>query len=259
MKPANSIYIAGNPGTGKTIGVAKIITDLGLKACVVDFENKFHKTIRAHFPEKADSFELYLGYVKRETSSTEIKKTSNGKMNKSSTEGIGFKNTPDWEKSYDYLIEIVEMLIDRTDYDVLIFDGASQTLRNDLGVAKWKLDNPGRDQPLQKEWAPMNDIEAMFLNGGKDWADEYDKLFIVTGQMKEDFKKDVKVGETPALTMKLQHKMDVSLMLEKTFEEKKPVYVCTCLDSVIGQWKETLTMDRHLLDILVEKELIGYD
>jgi hypothetical protein len=258
MKQVNSMYIAGSPGTGKTYGVARLVNTFGYKAVVIDFENKFKKTIKECFIDSSSNFEHHLGYTKRSRSCVTISKTQNNKLNKSCTENLGFKNSPDWEKSYEYLVDLVNGLIDRTDYDVLIFDGASPVIRNDIGVAKWKKEN-NRDSPLPTEWAPMNDIENMFVCGGKDWADENDKLFIITGQVKEEYRGDKKIGELPALNPKLQHKLDVTLQMDSVISNSIVSYSCTCLDSIKGQWIEPLTMERHLVDVLIEKELIGYD
>ena len=259
MELTNSIYIAGVTGTGKTYGACKLVRDLGLRAVVIDFENKFKKNVKVNFGDCSDIFEWYIGYVKRESSRTSFSLTKNNKMMSCSTEALGLKNTPDWEKSYMYLVELVEGLINRVDYDVLIFDGASPVLRNDLGLAQWKLNNPDRDNPNPEEWGPMNDIESMFIRGGIAWAEENNKLFVLIGQMKDEYKGGKKVKDVPALNMKQQHPIDVSLQLEKYIGFDKTTYKCTCLDSPRGQWVENLTFDRHIIDVLVEKELIGYD
>ena len=258
MKLMNSLYMAGVTGVGKSYGFGKLVTDLGYKAVIIDFENKFKKNIKESFIDFNDQFEWYLGYVKRKDSDTNFSLTKSNKLINSSTDKMGIKFTPDWEKTYNYLTDLINGLIDRTDYDVLIFDGADPILRNKVGLAQWRLNNPGRDNPDSKEWGPMNDIEEMFIRGGIAWAEEYDKLFILTGQMKDEYKGDKKVGKIPCMSDNMQHPIDVTLQIEKHVGVKTN-YVCTCMDSIKGQWVENLTMDRHVSDILIEKGLIGND
>lgn len=258
-KKVTSVYIAGTTGVGKSYGVGKWITDFGLNGIIIDFEDNFECVVDEHFSEFKDQFDIKLGYVERTESNLDIKKTSSGKMNKSSMSDFGFLNTPDWGNSFDYLKELIEDAINRTDYDVLVYEGGSPIIRNDLGLAKWKRENPDRSEPIPKEWAPMNNIESKFIEAGKYWAKKNNKLFIITGQLKEEFKNDKKIGEVPALTMKLQHKMDVSLWFNAEISMSGNKYTCTCMDSIKGQWVENLTMDRHISDILIERGLIGND
>ncbi|MCK9575958.1 MAG: hypothetical protein M0R51_08440, partial [Clostridia bacterium] len=65
MGITQSLSLNGIPGTGKTYGTAKIVTDLGLKAVVLDFEGKqgrtgkYDKTVSLCFPEMKEHFEIY--------------------------------------------------------------------------------------------------------------------------------------------------------------------------------------------------------
>lgn len=256
MKLTNSISISGTTGTGKTYGACKIANDLGLKAVVIDFENKTEKTVRLLFPESVNRFEIIPVMIRKDESKTDVTKT--GKITRNDMR-IVLKNAPDYLKSFLHLKDnVINDVLGRNDFDVLIYDGATPILRNNMGLEYWKMLHPDRENPMPEEWGAMNDIERAFIEGGIGWAEENDGLFIVTGQMKDLYRGDKVVGEVPAISMKVQHTIDVTLQVEKKIGLKTE-YVCTCLDSIRGQWVENLTFDRHILDVLIEKELIGYD
>lgn len=258
MKLTSSISISGVTGTGKTYGVCKLITDLGLNAVVLDFENKTEKTVDTFFPEFKEQFEIYQVMLKRDETKTELNK-------KGKSPRIMFRNSPDYLRSFLNLKDnLIEPILERSDFDVLVFDGATPIIRNNMGLEYWKLLHDGsngdkpRESPMPEEWGFMNDIERAFVEAGIGWAEENNGLFIVTGQMKDLYRGDKVVGEVPAISMKLQHTIDVTLQLEKQIGVKTN-YVCTCMDSIKGQWVENFTMDRHISDILIEKGLIGND
>ena len=256
MNLTSSISISGVTGTGKTFGVCKLIADMGYKAAILDFENKTQKTVDLYFKEIKDQFEIYKVMLKRDETKTEVTK-------KGKSEHILFKNSPDYLRSFINLKDnLINPILERSDFDVLVFDGATPILRNHMGLEYWKMlhsvgDKP-RESPMPEEWGFMNDIERSFIEAGIGWAEENNGLFIVTGQMKDLYRNDKVIGEIPAISMKLQHTIDVTLQLEKQIGVKTN-YVCTCMDSIVGQWVEPLTMDRHISDILLEKELIGFD
>lgn len=252
MKITGSISISGVTGVGKTYGFCKLIADMGYKAVVLDFENKTQKTVDLYFPEFKEQFEVYSIMLKRDKTTTET--TKKGKNTK-----LLFRNSPDYLKSFINLKDnLIEPILERSDFNVLVFDGATPILRNHMGLEYWKMLHPERENPIPEEWGAMNDIERAFVEAGIGWAEENDGLFIVTGQMKDLYRGDKVVGEVPAISMKLQHTIDVTLQLEKQIGVKTN-YVCICMDSIKGQWIEPLTMERHISDILIEKELIGFD
>ena len=252
MKRTSSISMSGITGVGKTFGLCKIIADLGFNAVVFDFENKTQKTVDLYFKEIKDQFEIYSVMLKRDE--TKIETTGKRKNTK-----LLFRNSPDYLKSFINLKDnLINPILERSNFDVLVFDGATPILRNHMGLEYWKMEHPERENPMPEEWGYMNDIERAFVEAGIGWAEENDGLFIVTGQMKDLYRNDKVIGEIPAISMKLQHTIDVTLQLEKQIGVKTN-YICTCMDSIVGQWIEPLTMDRHISDILVEKELIGFD
>ena len=258
MKLTSSISISGITGVGKTYGVCKLITDLGLRAVVLDFENKTEKTVNTFFPEFKEQFEITSVMLKRDETKTEMNKK--GKSPK-----IMFRNSPDYLRSFLNLKDnLIEPILERNDFDVLVFDGATPILRNNMGLEYWKMLHDGsngdkpRESPMPEEWGFMNDVERAFIEAGIGWAEENNGLFIVTGQMKDDYRGDKKIGEIPAISMKLQHTIDVTLQLEKHIGVKTQ-YDCTCMDSIRGQWIKTLTMGYHLPDVLIEMGLIGSD
>jgi hypothetical protein len=256
MKLTNSISISGTTGTGKSYGVCKLVNDLGLKAVVLDFEKKTEKTVKLLFPEAADRFEIVNVMLRKEEPKTDITKV--GKIT-SRDMRIVLKNAPDYLKSFLNLKDnLINNILERSDFDVLVYDGATPILRNQMGLEYWRMLHPDRDNPMPEEWGAMNDIERAFIEGGIGWAEENNGLFIVTGQMKDLYRGDKVIGEVPAISTKVQHTIDVTLQVEKKIGLKTE-YVCTCLDSIKGQWIENLTFDRHIIDVLIEKELIGYD
>jgi hypothetical protein len=257
MKLTNSISISGVPGTGKTMATADIVTKLGLQAVVFDFENKFAKTISLYYQEFAEQFEIYSIIQKAQESKT----SPNIRAGRSVIQAdmkLTFRNAPDYLASIQYLIEKMDEITSRNDFQVLIMDGATPTIRNHLGLAYWKSLHPGRE-PVPVEWGAMNDIEQSFVDAGIGWAEENNGLFIITGQMKDDYRGDKKVGEVPGISTKCQHSIDVVLELQKKISKDHTDYCCICLDSIKGQWVEQLTLEKHVFEVLLEKELIGYE
>ena len=247
MNLTNSISINGVTGVGKTYGVCKLIADLGLKAVVLDFENKTQKTVDLYFPEFKEQFEVHKLIFKKE------------KQEKPKNDELSLQHDHDYLKSYINLKDnVINQVLERSDFNVLVYDGVNPILRSHMALEHWKMKHPDRKNPMSEEWAYMNDIERAFIEAGLGWAEENNGLFIVTGQMKDLYRGDKVVGEIPAISMKLQHTIDVTLQLEKQIGVKTN-YVCTCMDSIKGQWVEPLTMERHISDILIEKELIGFD
>ena len=254
-----SLSLNGFPGSGKTYAAAKIVTEMGLKAVVLDFESKFEMTVKTKFPEFADQFEIIPALLRRETSDTDIKRNASGKLSNMSME-ISFRHEPDYVKSFDRLKdEIMPEILDRNDYDALIFDGASPIIRNPMGLKYWMYLHPDRGQPLAIDWGTMGSWEYSFIDAGRGWAEENDKLFITTGQMVDDYRDDKKVGVIPALQPKCQHSMDVVLELQRKIYRDHTDYTCVCLDSITGQFTEALTLERHVFEVLSELGLIGFE
>lgn len=258
MKLTNSISINGFPGTGKTMATAEIVTKLGLQAVVFDFENKYAKTISQFYPEFQSQFEIYNVIQKTKESKTSPNIRA-GKSVLQSDMKITFKNAPDYLASIQYLIEKTDEVVSRDDFQILILDGATPIIRNYLGLAYWKSLHPGRDAPAPVEWGAMNDIEQSFVDAGIGWAEENNGLFIITGQMRDEYKNDKKIGEVPGISTKCQHSIDVVLELQKKISKDHTDYYGICLDSIKGQWVEQLTLDKHLFEVLLEKELIGFE
>jgi len=264
MGITQSLSLNGVPGTGKTYGTAKIVTDLGLKAVVLDFEGKqgktgkYDKTISLCFPEMKEHFEIYNLLLPRKESKTETTFRAGKKVTQADMK-MELRNAPDYLNSFIQLKDsIIDSILAREDFQVLIMDGAVPILRSYMGLEYWKHTHPDRENPMSEEWGAMNDIERAFVEAGCGWAEETDGLFILTGQMKDDYKGDKKVGETPCLSVKCQHSIDVVLELKKSVYRDHTDYICTCTDSVLGAWVEPVTMERGISDILLEKGLIEY-
>lgn len=264
MKLTSSISINGVPGSGKTYAVAKLVTDLGAKAYVLDFERKFAKTVSQQFPDFLEQFEIEQALVRNEKSNTKMVKNEKGKFARTSM-NISFKFEPDYVRSFDRLKdEIMPAVLERNDFDILIYDGATPLLRNPMGLNYWLHLHPDRESPSGLEWGTMNSWELAFIEAGKGWAEENDKLFIVTGQMEDVYKEgskpgeSVKVGQVPAIKEKSQHSIDVVLELRKKVYKDHTEYHCCCLDSIKGQFIEYATLEKHVVDILLEKGLLSY-
>lgn len=258
MGLTSSISLNGFPGTGKTYATAKIVTELGLNAVVLDFEGKYGKTISQYYPEMVDQFEVIKVMKKKQGSKTDIDRRP-GKKVTSADMKISFKNSPDYLESFITLKdEIVPAVLERNDFQVLIMDGATPILRNNMGLEYWKMLHPDRENPMPEEWGAMNDVERAFIEAGIGWAEENNGLFIVTGQMKDDYKGDKKVGEIPGISVKCQHSIDVVLELKKEIYRDHTEYKCVCLDSIKGQFTEPLTLERHVFDVVLERGLISY-
>ena len=240
------------------MAIAEIVTKLGLQAVVFDFENKYAKTISQFYSEFQDQFEIYSVIQKTIKSKTSPNLRAGKKVVQSDMK-ITFKNAPDYLASIQYLIEKYDEITSRNDFQVLIMDGATPIIRNYLGLAYWKHLHPDRDSPTPLEWGAMNDIEQSFIDAGVGWAEENNGLFLITGQMKDDYRGDKKVGEIPGISQKCQHSIDVVLELQKKIYKDHTDYCCICLDSIKGQWVEQLTLEKHLFEVLLEKELIGFE
>lgn len=264
MGITQSISLNGLPGTGKTYGTARTVTELGLNAVVLDFEGKqgklgkYDKTISLCFPECKDQFEIYNLLIPNKTSKTEVV-VEKGKKTTQAGMKLELRNAPDYLASFLSLKDdLIDNILSRDDFQVLVMDGAIPILRNHMGLAYWKYLHPGRDNPIEIEWGPMNDIERAFVEAGCGWAEETGGLFILTGQMKDEYLNNTKVGETPCLSVKCRHSIDVVLDLTKHVYRDHTDYVCTCTDSVLGSWIEPITTEKHIVDILLEKNLLSY-
>jgi len=258
MAVPRSFSFNGEPGTGKTYAIAKTVTDLGLKAVVIDFEDKFEMTVDGCFAEFKDQFEIHSILVPATESKTDPTLREGKKVVQADMK-ITFKHAPDYLKTCLTLIPLMNEILDRSDFNILVFDGASPTLRNYIGLAYWKHLHPGRTSPEPVEWGAMNDFEQSFIDAGIGWAKANKGLFITTGQMKEDYRDNKKVGLSPYISGKCQHSIDVTLELEKKIYRDHTDYTCTCLgSSVLGSWFEPMTLERGISDILLEKGLIEY-
>lgn len=258
MRLTSSLSINGLPGTGKTIATARIVTELGLKAFVFDFEGMYQLTINEYYKELADQFEVYN--VMKPTLTPKIAPTlrDGGKVIQADMK-ITFKHAPDYTTSCTELIDKMNEVLDRKDIDVIVMDGATPIIRNQLGLAYWKQLHPGRASPEPVEWGAMNDFEQSFIDAGIGWARETNGLFIVTGQMKDEYKGDKKIGDVPGISTKCRHSINVVLELRKTVYRDHTDYVCICDDSIKGPFYEPLTLERHVFDILIEKGLISFE
>lgn len=257
MRLTSSISLNGFPGTGKTYATAKIVTELGLKAFVFDFEGMYKLTVDECFRDFSSQFEIYN--VMKPTLTPKITPTirDGGKVIQADMK-ITFKHAPDYMKSAIDLIDKTNDMLDRTDINVIIMDGATPILRNQLGLAYWKHLHPGRSSPEPVEWGAMNDFEQSFIDAGIGWANETNGLFIVTGQMKDEYKGDKKIGDVPGISPKCRHSINVVLELRKTIYRDHTDYVCVCDDSIKGPFVEPLTLERHVFDVLLERGLIEY-
>jgi len=259
-----SVSINGLPGTGKTYGTAKAVTELGLNAVVLDFEGKqgkvgkYDKTLSLCFPDSKAQFEVYNLLIPNKNSKTTAVLEKGKKVTQADYK-LELRNAPDYLNSFLELKDnLIDTVLSRDDYQVLVLDGAIPILRNYMGLEYWKFLHPGRENPLEKEWGMMNDIERAFVEAGCGWAEETGGLFVLTGQMKDEYKDNTKVGEVPCLSIKSRHSIDVVLELTKNVYRDHTDYLCTCTDSVLGSWIEQLTTERHIVDILIEKNLLSY-
>lgn len=264
MSITQSISLNGMPGVGKTFGTAKMVTDLGLSAVVLDFEGKqgkvgkYDKTISLCFPGCKDQFEVYNLLIPNKVSKTDIAAEKGKKVTQNDLK-IELRNAPDYLNSFLSLKdELIDTILGRDDFQVLVMDGAIPILRNYMGLEFWKYMHPGRENPLDKEWGVMNDVERAFVEAGCGWAEETNGLFIITGQMRDEYVNNTKVGEVPCLSVKCRHSIDVVLDLTKQVYRDHTDYVCTCTDSAIGSWIEPITTERHIVDVLLEKNLLSY-
>lgn len=257
MKLTDSVSINGIPGTGKSMATAEIVTKLGLQAVVLDFENKYQKTIDERYSDFRDQFEVHE-VIKRATVSKTDPTKKTGKSVIQQDMKITFKNAPDYLASCTSLIQLMDEISDRIDFNVLIMDGATPIIRNHIGLAYWKSLHPDR-VPQPVEWGAMNDFEQSFIDAGIGWAETNGCMFIVTGQMKDEYKDNVKIGDVPGISYKCQHSIDVVLEMQKKVYRDHVDYKCLCLDSIKGSFTEQVTEQRGVFEILLDKGLIGYE
>ena len=257
MSVVNSVSINGLPGTGKTFATAKIVTELGLNAFVFDFEGMYHFTIDEYFKDFVGQFEVYNVMKPTETPKTAPTLREGRKVIQADMK-ITFRHAPDYIKSCADLIEKMNEVLDRSDINVIIMDGATPIIRNQLGLAYWKQLHPGRAAPEPVEWGAMNDFEQSFIEGGVGWAKENNGLFIVTGQMKDEYKGDKKVGDVPGISVKCRHSINVVIELQKNVYRDHTDYICVVDDSIKGSFMTPITLEKHVFDVLIEKGLLSY-
>ncbi len=241
--------ISGEAGTGKSLGCASFSMDG--RVLYLDVENKNKDLIEKKYP---DSGITWIGLLK-------------------------FDNEfqADWLKTMDALELEINAIKQKcrefrsgkiTDigYDWIVIDGISP-IRKECMKSRWLRDHKGRKNPMEKEWAEINDATKEFLFGVSNLAVCDFVNVVFTAEFEDEYAKveqwdeksqtyklvSAKVGRKPAFKDWIGFKM--SNLIELYSDPIKGTRKAVCPKSQMsGMWTADIK-DKSLYEVILENEL----
>lgn len=225
------LMLGGITGMGKSMqSLLYKDTVPGVKKVVIDLEDKAANT--------------YEAMVRRELVF--------GDITLKSPTVIGKNCRADHIETYKKLLAIIEEIINKNEYDVIVLDSVSY-LRNNI-CADYHCAAKGKRQVGTEAWREVNDNMRDIVFTLIRYSRLKGKTLILTCHMKDEYRDGQCVGLTFDTKDDIDHACDVIIRLNGTVLDN--VYTAQCHRSNAGGWEEDISGMSPLDAILEEKGII---